>query len=262
MEFTQEELVRRLKNEKISDLFGVQYQPIIDVASNQVYSAEALIRFRDLMIRHITPDLFMPLAEKTDYILEIDRYVFSEACRVLNSSDYMKDVHINIFPSECRTMETLDRFCRIADDVGIGRDRVIVELLESQEIDRFLASHINELHRAGFKIAIDDFGTRMANILTLQNIDYDIVKLDKSLLWTAAEDERARNVYHHTVRMLQKSGADVIQEGVETPEHLQLVQENSIRYVQGFYYSRPLEEKDLMLFVEYFQNGGAVYGKQ
>ena len=131
---------------------------------------------------------------------------------------------------------------------GADRSQISFEITESVEAGDYsvLKAVIREFKQQGFQIYMDDFGTGYSNVSGLFSMDFDVIKIDKSILWSAEKSEYGLVILSNNVRMLRQMHLGVLVEGVETREQIDLLSKLGVDYLQGFYFSRPLPEKELV----------------
>lgn len=263
-----EELLKKLhRREKIAhiidktiqnDGFLVYYQPIYDVDAMRFSSSEALIRLIDDELGFISPEEFIPIAEKNGRILEIGELVFRKVCRFMKESACLKlGVHyieINLSPVQCFHEELAETFLAIMDQYGISPLCVNLEITETAEMEhggiRILQDNMQKMNAKGVSFSIDDFGSGFAAIDYLLRLPVSIVKIDKGILWQAMKDPNAMIVLQNTMQMLQLIGKKIVVEGVETQEMVSILRQNGCDYMQGYFYSKPLPEEEYIRFLE------------
>lgn len=228
------------------------WQPQVDLRTGRTIGAEALIRCRDPRTgRLVMPGEFIPVAERSDLILEIDRFVLDDACRSASgwaakgAGDLRASINISprmfLVPGlASRVSETLTRH-------GLPADRLEIEITEGILLESNEVVHRNlvELGHLGVQIALDDFGTGYSNISYLMTLKPDVIKIDRSFL--NDEDHETRNKVIGGILDLARSiGAETIVEGVETPEQLRFLQELGCPFGQGYLFARPMSGDDLL----------------
>jgi len=237
--------------------FEVYYQPIYSVAEKRVSSCEALIRLKDDEIGFIGPDEFIPIAEETGRIVEIGRFVMEEVCKFIKDDkpeDYgIEFIDVNLSVIQCMHPEIIDDINAVLTEYGVPRRMVNLEVTETASAKSYalLQSRLKELHRNGFTISLDDFGSGFSSVEYLINFPFDIVKLDKALVWAYMSTEKYEPILKHYMPMLHGMGLKIVAEGVETKEMLESLEELGCDYIQGYYFSRPIPKDK---FLEYIKN--------
>ncbi len=237
--------------------FEVYYQPIYSVAEKRISSCEALIRLKDDELGFIGPDEFIPIAEETGKIVEIGRFVMEEVCKFIKDDkpeQYgLEFIDVNLSVIQCMHPEIIEDINAVLNEYGIPRGMVNLEVTETASARSYalLQSRLKELHRNGFTISLDDFGSGFSSVEYLINFPFDIVKLDKSLVWAYMSTEKYEPILKHYMPMLHSMGLKIVAEGVENKEMLESLEELGCDYIQGYYFSRPVPKDK---FLEYIKN--------
>lgn len=227
------------------DLY-LAYQPVQSLGSSTIDEVEALIRWRHPQLGELSPDAFVPIAEQSNLIVSLGQAVFRMVLEQLGRWPRMH-ISINLSPRELRSNEFL-RFVRNGcRDHGVAPNRVTFEITEGVAIDDTgKANLILEALRAiGFRIALDDFGTGYASLSFLRTFPLDRVKLDRSLLIGADAGTAATAVFEGAVEIGRKLGLEVVAEGIESEEQLDLVRNAGCTHVQGYLLSSPLTPEEV-----------------
>ncbi|MGN1104875.1 MAG: EAL domain-containing protein [Candidatus Coproplasma sp.] len=237
--------------------FEVYYQPIYSVGEKRISSCEALLRLIDADLGFIGPDEFIPIAEETGRIVEIGHFVMEEVCRFIkedNPSQYGIDfIDVNLSVIQCMHPEITEEINNIIEMYNVPRGMVNLEVTETASAKSYtlLQSRLKELHRSGFTISLDDFGSGFSSVEYLINFPFDIVKLDKALVWAYMSTKKYEPILKHYMPMLHGLGLKIVAEGVETKEMLYALEDLGCDYIQGYYFSRPIPRDK---FVEYIKN--------
>lgn len=238
--------------------FEVYYQPIQEVVSGEFLCAEALVRLKDEEGRFISPEEFIPIAEKNGRIGEIGNFVFREVCRFISEERLTEKgvsyIELNLSPAQCRQKELADEFLKIMEEYGIAPHRINLEITETAEMESLgmkkLHEIMNALHDHGVTFSLDDFGSGFAALNYLISLPVDIVKIDKSILWQAMKDEKSKTILKNTMFMIKEIGKSIVVEGVETEEMAEILRNFGCDYMQGYLYSKPITAEDYLKFLE------------
>lgn len=240
--------------------FQVYYQPIWDSKTKKIHSAEALIRLFDDELGFIPPDEFIPISEKNGTIIKIGTFVFEEVCKILSESkirDYgIEFLEVNLSTIQCMHKKLPEIFKNILDKYSIDSSLINLEITESAAINspEIFTNTIKRLKEMGFTFTMDDYGTGYSNFSYMFDMDFDIIKLDKSILWNADKSESARIILKNSIRMLREMKLQIVMEGVETETQKQYVTDLGCDYCQGYYFSRPIKKEEFIEFcAEYNQ---------
>jgi EAL domain-containing protein (putative c-di-GMP-specific phosphodiesterase class I) len=234
----------RLMQALRSGSIEVFYQPIHRVVDGEPEAVEALVRWRIAPGRYLSPDSFLPSAERSGVIVKVDEYVLQHALSAARGWEVAgRPVSVSVnFSAATLSQHDLTHAVRRAlalydFDPGLLR----VEITESSLVDDLPAAvrHAEALRALGVKIAIDDFGSGHASLSYLQHFPVDIVKLDRTLLAAATSDERSRLLLEGITDMCARLEMRVIAEGVETSEQLDLVRDAQVPMAQGYLFGRP-----------------------
>jgi EAL domain-containing protein (putative c-di-GMP-specific phosphodiesterase class I) len=209
--------------------FEVFYQPTYYLDDLRLHGAEALIRLRDEEMGLIFPDEFIPVAEQLDHIDEIDDFVLKEVCEFIKSGvpkeKGIETINVNLSVIECMRPGFVDHVIKIVNEAGVDKRWITFEITESLPSEDYavLSRVISELKQRGFHFAMDDYGTGYSNMLSIFSIDFDLVKIDKSILWGAEKTELGRIILENSVRMIRQMNKKILVEGVETLGQIELL---------------------------------------
>ncbi|MCM1546152.1 MAG: EAL domain-containing protein [Clostridiales bacterium] len=236
--------------------FEVYYQPIYCVKDNTFSGCEALIRLKDETLGFISPDEFIPIAEQNGKIIEVGRFVIEEVCSFIRS-ERLKErgitfVDINLSVIQCMHPEIISDIEKTLEKYDVPRSMVNLEITETASAGSYamLQSKLNELHSNGFTISLDDFGTGFASVEYLIKFPFDVVKLDKSLVWAYMSTKKYEPILQHYMPMLHSLGTRIVAEGVETLDMANALIGLGCDYLQGYYYSRPIPKDKFLEFIQ------------
>ena len=226
--------------------FYVVYQPIYSFESGRFTTAEALVRLENEELGEVSPEEFIPIAERNGMILQIGEFVFETVCRfILHHKIWEKGIeyiHVNLSVIQCMQENLADQLFRIMDLYNLDYRYINLEVTESAAIasSETLMENMNRLIDRNMKFSLDDFGTGFSNTATLIKYPFHSIKLDKSMVWNAMHNEKAETVLRNTIEMVKLLHMEIVAEGAETPEQVEKLKEMGADYVQGFYYSKPI----------------------
>ena len=235
--------------------FEVYYQPTYHI-KGKLHGAEALIRLHDSVIGNVFPDEFIPVAEQMGMIDILDNFVFSEVCRFLLSgipdSFQMDCINVNLSVMHCMQPDFIEQINQIAERFGIDKRSINFEITESIAASDYglLSSIVNVLKSEGYQFSMDDYGTGYSNMESIFSLDFDVVKIDKSILWNAEKSEIGRIVLENTVHMVRQMHRKILVEGVETSEQIALLDTLGVDYLQGYFFSRPVPKEDFVAYIQ------------
>jgi len=227
------------------------FQPIVDLGSDEVVGAEALVRWpQPEGLSPIGPDRFIPLAEELGLMDRLGMQVFEDACAQLRRWQERPGnagfwVSVNVAPAQLRDPNLADRFVAVTQATGVSPACVKLEITESalehdlEDVGRV----IDRLAAAGFPLALDDFGTGYSSLERLIHMPFDVVKVDRTFV-RHTPDGRGAGVVASLSQLSSYLELDPLGEGVETPTHEAYLRDCSYRYAQGYYYAKPMAAAD------------------
>lgn len=233
------------------------YQPVIQLDNTSLKGFEALVRWHHPEHGLVRPDQFIPIAEDTGQIVEIGTWVLNESLRQLSEWDRRPGaspgmaMNVNVSKRQLIHPEFLDRVRDAIDRFGIEPSRIYLEITETTAIDprHDMPATIRRVKELGVNIAMDDFGTGHSSLSLLHHFDLDVIKVDKSFIQGMEFSRDMAAVLHAVITLAQNMGKLVVAEGVETPEQVATLISLGCEYVQGYYFSKPLEPDDAERFI-------------
>ncbi|KKO09574.1 hypothetical protein LCGC14_0030670 [marine sediment metagenome] len=227
--------------------FELYYQPIVKVQNGEssVVGVEALLRWwQDGVL--ISPDEFIPVLEESGQIVEVGEWVLRQACtQVL---EWHADGHealrcsVNLSSRQLQAPNFAGSVARVLEETGFPATSLVLEITESLlmlDSPDTLAT-LRELESLGIRIALDDFGTGFSSLGYLHRYPLHIIKVDKSFITKAPDDERLRAISRAIIGLGHGLSMDVIAEGIETLEQMDFLHDEGCHYIQGYWFSRPL----------------------
>lgn len=247
LEYERQELLKDMERALENDEFEVWFQPQVDYARKQLIGAEALARWRHPQKGLISPGMFIPLLERSDYIGAVDEYIIDKTCGFVRRwMDKEPDKNIiasvNLSRNDILKSGICDTMKSIVKGNGLPPRCIRFEVTESSYMENSerLISTIKEFKEAGFIIEMDDFGSGYSSLNTLKDIDIDILKLDVRFLSGTENREKSKIIISAVINMASALGLPVIAEGVETKEQADMLLSFGCKYMQGYYFSRPV----------------------
>lgn len=229
--------------------FDVVYQPIWSTQENRFASAEALVRLQDCGdLGFISPEIFIPMAEQHGMIGEIGSIVFEKVCSFA-SENRLWEKGVNYIEVNLSGMQSVDpalpaQLMSVMHKYGIQPKFINLEITETASIDggEMLDVNMKRLRSLGCHFSMDDFGTGYSNLAKMAKVHFELVKLDKSLIWPAfgEKPEEPMVILNSCIAMILQLGAHIVAEGVETQEQADFLTEQGVNYLQGYYYSKPI----------------------
>ena len=232
--------------------FYVVYQPIYSFEQNRFTTAEALVRLENDELGEVSPEEFIPIAERNGMILQIGEFVFETVCRfVLHHKIWEKGIeyiHVNLSVIQCMQEKLADQLFRIMDLYNLDYRYINLEVTESAAIasSDVLMDNMARLIERNMNFSLDDFGTGFSNTATLIKYPFHTIKLDKGMVWDAMHNKKAEIILKNTIEMVKMLNMEIVAEGAETPEQVEKLREMGVDFVQGFYYSKPISRDDFL----------------
>lgn len=243
------ELERDLRIALKEDELLLQFQPQFDLASGRVVCAEALVRWDHPRRGLMMPDSFVPLARETGLIIELGDWIVERVCQTAArwaEAGSRQKLSINISRRELIQPDFFDRL-----GAAMRRHTTPPEMLELELTETLMTNLSRDTYNAlvalranGVSAAIDDFGTGFSNLARLRDLPVDRVKIDRSLVRDIAVSAEARTICSAIVGLIQGLGLEILVEGVETEEQIELLRVMGCTVFQGFHLSRPIGEED------------------
>ena len=249
------ELIADLRQAIDRQEMQLYYQPQINLNTNQINSAEALIRWQHPKYGMIPPDKFIPLAERSGVIIELGEWILREACRqCAHWKDYNLPnfkIAINVSPMQLRRENFFDTVTQALADNKIESNNIELEFTESllMEAAEDVTSSLNKLKNAKVHLSIDDFGTGYSNLSYLTKFDIETLKIDRSFISRIEHSEKDYAVVKAIIQMASSLGINIVAEGVEELASLNLLQELKCSIGQGYYWSKALPAEEFLAFV-------------
>jgi diguanylate cyclase (GGDEF)-like protein len=223
--------------------FSVAYQPVVDPRTYRLTGAEALLRWARPGRGPVPPDQFIPVAERSGFILTLGGWVLDQACREAASwpAEAAARIAVNVSGAELNQPDYCGQVQRTLLAAGLPADRLVLEVTESTfEAESPLALEtLRQLRKTGVKIAIDDFGTGYSSLSRVQQLPADILKIDRSFLSPARSAAQPAPIVAAVTALAHTLGLQVVAEGVETGQHAELLAQYGCDEGQGWYFGRP-----------------------
>ena len=224
--------------------FVVYLQPKYNTRTEQIVGAEALVRWKRPDGSIISPGEFIPLYEKNGQIVKLDEYIFRLVCSIqrdrMKNGQVLFPVSVNLSRASLYYDGMIERYVKIIEEMGIPFGCVPIELTETASLYNEQIKELTEkLVETRFQLHMDDFGSGYSSMTSLNMLPFNVLKLDKSLI-DFIDQERGHQVIRHTIALAHGLGMEVLAEGVEEKEQVDILKGMDCDEIQGFYYSRPL----------------------
>lgn len=226
--------------------FMVYYQPKVDSRTGITVGAEALIRFFDEAHGVVGPIHFIEILEENRCSHLIDLFVLDEVCKAQKlrciSDRRVVPVSVNFSKNSLEYADLLDQVKEIMNRYDLPEGLVQIEITESVgDMDIVLINNIAQsLISMGFRLSMDDFGTKYSNLEMLFKFPFSIAKIDRSLVKNLESNEKSRIMLKHLISMIMELGIECVAEGAENEEQVRLLQQFGCNIIQGYFYSKPV----------------------
>ena len=243
--------IEDIKEALSNDEFKIYYQPIVN-AEGKIIGVEALARWINSRYGNVSPDVFMPLLEKSNLIYKFQNKIFEMACLQIQCLNKITNSNIkasiNISPIQFENDNFITDIRKIINDNNIDTNNIEIEITESYPINKIEDINIKlaELKDMNIKVALDDFGTGYNSIKYLSEFDFDVVKIDKSFINKVTENP---DFISSIIEMIHSVGSKVVSEGVEEEEQVEVLKDLGSDIMQGYFFYRPLSFNELLLIM-------------
>lgn len=232
--------------------FDVFYQPIIDTRNNKFVLAESLLRIPDSPIGAVYPDEFIPIAEETGMIIEMTYQILQKVCcfmnRLLENEIELEGIHVNFSAVQFTQLDLAEKVLTIIEENHTPYSKIKIEITESvlAESAQLVNGFAEEMHKHGVMLGLDDFGTGYSNIVSVMETPLDVIKIDKSLVWSSMAVPKSAGMLRSMTGIFHDMDLKVLAEGVETPEQDKFIKDSGIDFIQGFLYARPMPGEEML----------------
>lgn len=260
-----EEAVERIKEyTKVKDLIQsalddgrveVFYQPFYNVKEDRFTSAEALVRIKEPDGSMVPPGVFIPIAEENGLIIPLGEEIFRQVCEFLSSGEPQKHgieyIEYNLSVAQFDQDNLADVLMMHMKKYNVDPKNINLEITEtaSTGAKQVLLRNMKKLMAHEVRFSLDDFGTGRSNLDYFVEMPVDIIKFDYSFTQSYFTSKKARYVMESVINMLHRMDLKIVSEGVETEEQLEAMKRLGVEYIQGFYFSQPLGQKEFIAFL-------------
>ena len=245
------ELESKLRTAIENDQLALFLQPIVDLQTGKIVKCEALARWKTEDGSYIPPDVFIPLAERTELIFPFGEWLVEEACNAIDKlTEANLDIRlaINISGRQVTDLVLLHQIQSSLKRRAIDPRHLSIELTESVFIDSLdtVSVLLNELRSMGITISIDDFGTGFSSLVYLKKLPIDELKIDRSFVSDLEENTDDQAIIQAILGLAKNLNISIIAEGVETQEQQTFLVDNACTYAQGYYFDKPMSIRDFV----------------
>ena len=235
----------------------VYYQPIFSVEKNVYNSAEALVRLNDEKLGWISPEEFIPIAEKNGLIIALGDTVLRSVCKFIRdnklSESSVEYIEVNMSPVQLQQPEYYKKVIGILEEYDVKPDQINIEITETANMvggSDIVNENIKKIVEYGITLSLDDYGSGYSNLDYINHMPFHIIKIDKFIIWDAFQNNKAGITLEYTIKMLNALQYMIVAEGVETKEQKEHLASIGCHYMQGWYYSKAVSADDFMKVIE------------
>lgn len=247
----EEDMEKALENKE----FLVYLQPKVNMITGKLYGAEALVRWEHTTKGLMLPADFISIFEENGFILKLDYYIFEAVCQLKKKwNDMGKSypiISVNMSRLHIYDKNFIYNLVETAKKYGVPTEELEIEVTENAffEDSNMLLTFTDDLKRAGFKVSIDDFGSGFSSLNMLKDINADVLKIDRNfLIITDKNNGKGKKILKNVIAMAQDLKIDIVTEGVENFNQIELLTNYGCEIAQGFYYAKPMSIEEYELF--------------
>jgi EAL domain-containing protein (putative c-di-GMP-specific phosphodiesterase class I) len=251
----REEMIDVINYALKEDRVEVFYQPIYSTRKGMFTSAEALVRIRQTDGSIIPPGMFIPVAEETGLIAKLGKRVFEKTCQFLTENNLeelgVEYIEVNLSVVQCENKDLAKIYMGIMNKYNVSPSFINLEITETASIAmrKILLDNMKTLIDYGVSFSLDDFGNGESNLNYIVDFPVEIVKFDKDMTQAYFKNDKAKSVLRAATDMIHGLKLKVVAEGVETEEQLHTLERLGIDYIQGYYFSKPVDSKQYLEFI-------------
>lgn len=249
---TKKEIMQAIDEERIE----VFYQPIYSTQWKKYVSAEALVRIRKKDGTLLPPGMFIPVAEETGLIKQVGEIVFEKVCECLSENKVQQlgieyiEVNMSVVQFELRNLA--ERYIKIMKRYNVDPKHINLEITETGSIQakQNMLENMQRLIKYGVSFSLDDFGNGQSNLDYMIDMPVKIVKLDMLMTQSYFENMKAKSVVQAVTHMVHNMQLEMVAEGVETKEQLDEMERLGIDYIQGYFFSKPVDKDEFITLLQ------------
>ncbi|MDH5716700.1 MAG: ABC transporter substrate-binding protein [Spirochaetia bacterium] len=249
-------ITNNLKTALINNEFQARFQPIFNINGDKVIGVELLARWiKDG--EFISPAVFIPIAEKSDSILEIGNWAFEEGCKVQRKLQEIKNtddiyVSVNLSTRQLNNLKLISLFKTIIEQTKAWPENMNLEITETSLMSDSIKNIeiLRKFSNMKIGLSVDDFGTGYSSLNNLSNMPVNNLKIDKSFIDNITTNKENQMIVSAVISMAKAMNLKVTAEGVETSEQLEVLKSLKCDYIQGYLFSRPLNEEDFLTLIK------------
>ncbi len=233
------QLKKALENEE----FVLYLQPKYEITTKKIIGAEALARWNHPIKGITTPNEFIPILEENGLIVNLDKFIWNEACRTIkrwmSEGKKVYPISVNVSRVYLNDKKIVEYMKNIVKEYDIPIKYLELEITETADTKE-TTDVIKAFKESGFTMLMDDFGSGYSSLNMLKTTPFDVLKIDRHFLNEFMESERGKKIINHTISMSRDIGLKMVAEGVENEEQANFLKECGCLVAQGYYYSKPM----------------------
>ena len=252
----EQNIINEMEHALETGEFVVYFQPKYELDHCRPSGAEALVRWKKADGTIVSPGDFIPVFESNGFIIRLDYYVWDQVCRFIkNNLAHRGDsevISVNVSRVNLYNPDFLESLVNLVEKYKIPPKYLNLELTESAFSDdaRMIQNAVDYLHKAGFTILMDDFGSGYSSLNVLKDIDIDVLKIDMRFLSKGPSEERGEKILEAVIKMAKSLDMLVIAEGVEEEKQVKMLKRLGCDYIQGYYFAKPMPKKDYVKLLQ------------
>ncbi len=244
-----------IKKASLEHNFNVQFQPIYALNKDKFTAAEALLRLKSDDFGAISPLEFIPIAEEVGLMQQLNYFVIENVCKFINNLKTrdvdFEFISLNMSYSQIMDKALISKLNALLLHYGVESRHIHIEITESMFIDQIEVANeiLEKLVAEGYKLCLDDFGTGYSNITNVISFPVSIIKLDKSMVHKSLMVEKNLVVTQGISKSFNNVGFEILTEGIETKEHLEIAKQFLSNYIQGYFFARPMPYEEAIKYI-------------
>ncbi|NLJ79363.1 MAG: EAL domain-containing protein, partial [Tissierellia bacterium] len=250
-----EKELRRATFDGYDDEFYLEYQPQVDLETNKIIGLEALARWENEELGMVSPFKFIRVAEKSQLIIPLGEWILLQACKFIKELED-KDIDgikvaVNISIIQLLHKDFTEQLLKIIEGIGIRPENLELEITESNLIGNYqvINEKLDGLKDMGISISLDDFGTGYSSLARLENLNIDVLKIDKSFIDNIENSDEEDVLIRSIILLAKQLELEVVAEGVETHEQRESLIAGGCNIMQGYLFSRPVTKAKVIEFI-------------
>ena len=236
--------------------FALYFQPIVDVTTGKIAKVETLLRWKHPQLGLISPGVFIPLAEENGLIVQIGEWVLKQACLQNKAWHEMGfknlQISVNLSPRQFQAYDLAANVINILQQTKLNPAFLELEITETVTMQngKIVKQILNEFKQLGISLAMDDFGTGYSSLSYLKEYPFSTLKIDRSFIQDSLENPEDREIIKAIINLGKGLNISIVAEGIETNESKDFLQSLGCRFMQGYYFSRPLSAEKATLLLK------------